>query len=124
MNQRNFRIIASSVLLSSLLLIPAFAAQAKNFDYSFCTRNANTPNQKLTNSISQFLNRRYQGGVKIVWPVCSGPNPNRGNQTTWVYRAEFYTNHKVDVAIAEGQRGLLISTYNRDRGNWSSWSSL
>lgn len=122
MNEKYFRVIASSVLLSSLLLIPALEAQAKNFDYNFCIRNANTPNQRLTNSIAQFLNSRYQGGVKTLYPVCSGPNPNRGNQTTWVYRAKFYTNNVLDVAIVEGQRGLQISTKNR--GQWSSWSSL
>jgi len=123
MNQKSIRVIASSVLLSSVLLTPALGAQAKNFDYDFCIQDASSANQRLTDAIAQFLNSRYQGGgVKNLWTVCSDPNPRMGNQTTWVYRAEFYKNNVLDVAIVQGQRGLQIATY--DGGNWSGRSSL
>lgn len=110
---------AFSLVLSTLLIMPA---QVQALDYNFCTEETATPSQELTDAIADFLNDRYEGGVKLVWPVCYGPNPKMGNQETWIYRAEFNKGEVLDVAVIEGTQSRRIAI--QDGNGWSKWENL
>ncbi len=121
------RLVASSLVLSTLFMVPALKAQA--FPYRFCTDETVTPPQELTDAIADFLNSHYQGGVKLVSPICSGPNPRMNNQETWVYQAEFSGGQVLDVAVIEGSQGRRISVQDdrrrdSDGSGWTRWQQL
>ena len=113
------------LVLGSSLTLPALQAQAS---YSFCTQDTVTPPQELTDAIANFLNANYQGGVKLVRPVCYGPNPRMNNQDTWVYEAEFGGGTFLDIAVLEGANGRRISVQDRQASNdasgWTKWQPL
>ena len=120
-----FKLVAVLLVLGSSLTLPALQAQAS---YSFCTQDTVTPPQELTDAIANFLNANYQGGVKLVRPVCYGPNPRMNNQDTWVYEAEFGGGTFLDIAVVEGANGRRISVKDRDSSNdasgWTKWQPL
>jgi hypothetical protein len=98
--------------------------------YSFCTQDADTPPQELTDAIAKFLDANYQGGVEWVKPVCHGPNPLMNNQETWVYQAEFGGGGTaLDIAVIEGANSRQISVQDtresgRDANGWTEWKPL
>jgi hypothetical protein len=122
MQPRFGRVILSTVLVPTSLLVSS-PATAKVDRYNFCNRTLAAPKQKLTDAIASFLNPRYQGrGVKDVTGICSGPNPNIGNQKTWIYRARFKNGTQLDVAIYKTSEELKISVRQRD--GWTAWTLL